>query len=184
MKYIDYKVEAWNRLQIPDDVSNEEIIEKLNEGKLPVDIGLDAGYEIEPMLDTEELMKIEHNEGEATIELIERGEDTEYGIIWSNKESGKTDTINDIQDLIKKYESYLTMSDNLNAKSSPIFADGISEVHLIEALKLDTVQIFVYGGYKFESIIHKYEVTYDELELETLWEIQDLIERAIDAEFI
>lgn len=139
------------------------------------------------MLDTEELMKTEHNEGEATIELIEKEPDTEFKTIWSNEESPtltKDDAINYIQDLVKEFGSYLTMSDDLNADSAPLFADGVTEMHEIAALKPDTVQIFVYGGYKFETLIHKYEITYDKLDLETLWEIQDLIERAAGVGFI
>jgi hypothetical protein len=83
---IDYKVTTWCKLRFDGDIKKEDIIKKLEEGYLPLDIGYNGiipgleNCEWEAINDTEDYLPPEKNDGYSTIELIDEDGD----IIWDN----------------------------------------------------------------------------------------------------
>jgi hypothetical protein len=80
-KYIDYKVTIWCRLSFNDDIDMTEIIEKLKQNTLPSELSYEFLDSVEygNLVDTEELMSVQENDGQSTIEVYE-GEK----MIWDN----------------------------------------------------------------------------------------------------
>lgn len=85
MAYIDYKVTSWVRVHI-DNSQIDEAQAMILAGDLPEDlIGELNPNEIENLIDVEEYMSIEENDGQSTIELYsERGE-----LLQSNDQNDK-----------------------------------------------------------------------------------------------
>lgn len=85
MAYIDYKVTSWVRVHI-DNSKIDEAQAMILAGDLPEDlIGELNPNEIENLIDVEEYMPIEENDGQSTIELYsERGE-----LLQSNDQNDK-----------------------------------------------------------------------------------------------
>ena len=87
---IHYKVTTWCKLKFDGDVKKEDIIKKLEEGYLPLELGYDGiipnlvNCEWEAINDTEEYLSPEENDGEATIELMEATERGWLESIWDN----------------------------------------------------------------------------------------------------
>ena len=87
---IHYKVTSWCKLKFDGNVQKEDIIKKLEEGYLPLELGYDGiipnlvNYEWEAINDTEEYLSPEENDGEATIELMEETERGWLESIWDN----------------------------------------------------------------------------------------------------
>ena len=75
--YVDIKETVWTRYYIRD-VEQEEVLNKLKEGEYPWDIS--DNVETDIMFDTSEVMKVEENEGNATIEFY----NDEDEILWDN----------------------------------------------------------------------------------------------------
>lgn len=85
MAYIDYKVTSWVRIHI-EDSQIDETQAMIRAGDSPNDLinYLDPS-EIESLIEVEEYMPIEENDGQSTIELYsERGE-----LLYSNEENDK-----------------------------------------------------------------------------------------------
>lgn len=88
---LHYKVTTWNKLIIEGNFTKEEIIEKLEQGCMPLEIGYEKilpGVEycdFENILETEEYVTLEENDGQSTIELMD-DDPTELGLkcIWDN----------------------------------------------------------------------------------------------------
>lgn len=82
---LHYKCTIWCKLKFNEDVNPKDIIEKLEKGYLPLEIGYDdiipeaSNTEWEVIDDTEEFMSVEENDGQSTIELMEEGE-----VLWDN----------------------------------------------------------------------------------------------------
>lgn len=87
---IHYKVKIWCRLKFDGDVKKEDIIKKLEEGYLPLEIGYDGivpnleSCVWEAIIDTEEYLTPEENDGYSTIKLMEETEEGWLGSIWDN----------------------------------------------------------------------------------------------------
>ncbi len=87
---IHYKVTTWAKLKFDGDVKKEDIIKKLEEGYLPLEIGYDGvipgleNCEWEAISDTEEYLAPKENDGSATIELMEETERGWLKSIWDN----------------------------------------------------------------------------------------------------
>ena len=87
---IHYLCRTWCKLKFDGDVKKEDIIKKLEEGYLPLEIGYDGvipnliNCEWEAINDTEEYLSPEENDGEATIELMEETEQGWLESIWDN----------------------------------------------------------------------------------------------------
>ena len=87
---IHYKVTTWCKLKFDGDVKKEDIIKKLEEGYLPLELGYAdvvpnlEHCEWEAINDTEEYLSPEENDGEATIELMEETEKGGLKAIWDN----------------------------------------------------------------------------------------------------
>jgi len=87
---IHYKVTTWCKLKFDGNVQKEDIIKKLEEGYLPLELGYDeiipnlVNCEWEAINDTEEYLSPEENDGEATIELMEETERGWLESIWDN----------------------------------------------------------------------------------------------------
>ena len=89
-----------------------------------------------------------------------------------------------IKDVIYTYsDGSLTMAD-LEASSSPIYKEDSDGIHLIERLHRDGVDVIVYGGHNNEQEITDYDLIYDHLETDTLIEIKNELEIAIESEII
>lgn len=89
----------------------------------------------------------------------------------------KDDIINDIKYLLGDDE--FTMGE-LEVDSSPVFKSIDQEIHLVERLNRDDVDIFVYGGYKYNTEIDEYSKVYSDLDLDTLIQIKEVLENAKD----
>jgi hypothetical protein len=89
MAYIDYKVTSWVRVYI-DNSQIDEAQKMIKHGSLPGDL-IDElePNEIENLLDVEEYLPIEENDGQATIELYsERSE-----LLYSNDQNNKDNQV-------------------------------------------------------------------------------------------
>ena len=85
---IHYKTTMWCKIILDDrKISKEEVLQKLNEGQLPLEIGFyeDINSQWEVIEDTEEFITPVENDGQSTIELMEF-QDGKLGMqcIWDN----------------------------------------------------------------------------------------------------
>lgn len=87
---IHYKVTTWCKLKFDGDVKKEDIIKKLEEGYLPLEVGYDEivpnleNCEWEAINDTEEYLSPKENDNQATIELMEETKEGCLKSIWDN----------------------------------------------------------------------------------------------------
>ena len=87
---IHYKCTTWCKLKFDGDVKKEDIIKKLKEGYLPLELGYAdvvpnlENCEWEAINDTEEYLTPEENDGYSTIELMEETEEGWLESIWDN----------------------------------------------------------------------------------------------------
>lgn len=89
----------------------------------------------------------------------------------------RLDKIRFIQESVRKNEGSLSMGE-LEADTSPVVTEGNDGMHLIEMLFEETCDVVVYGGYKLETVINEYQLTYSELSDETISEIFDIIKNS------
>jgi len=87
--------------------------------------------------------------------------------------SSKESIIEEIKNKIDEC-GWITVSE-LGSNSITYMEDG-GEIHLIEGFGNNSVTINVYGGYKYETDMGDYEVSYSKLDIDTLEEILYLIE--------
>ena len=85
---IHYKTTMWCKIILDDSkISKEKVLQKLNEGQLPSEIGFNDDINSEWMIidDTEEFITPTENDGQSTIELMEY-QDNKFGLrcIWAN----------------------------------------------------------------------------------------------------
>lgn len=85
---IHYKTTMWCKIILDENqISKEEVLQKLNEGGLPSEIGFDKNInsEWEVMEETEEFINPIENDGQATIELMEH-QSGKLGLqcVWDN----------------------------------------------------------------------------------------------------
>ena len=85
---IHYKTTMWCKIILDEDkISKEEVLQKLNEGQLPSEIGFDEDInsQWEVIYDSEEYISPIENDGQSTIELMEYQEG-KLGMqcIWDN----------------------------------------------------------------------------------------------------
>lgn len=93
-----------------------------------------------------------------------------------NMES-KEDIISDINNILdSEYNGGVSIGE-LGSDSSPIYKEDDRGIHLIEFFMEDMATVEIYGGYKQETHIDSYDITYDELSIETLVKIKDLIDK-------
>jgi rubrerythrin len=99
---------------------------------------------------------------------------------YLNKGGGnvKDSLIDEISNKVEEYGGDLSMYD-LDADSSPVYRELDQSIDLIETLYSDSVFIRRYGGYKYETELHEYEIGYDKLSEDTLIEINELLDDAI-----
>ena len=88
---IHYKCTAWCKLKFDGDVKKEDIIKKLEEGYLPLELGYDGiipeleNCEWESINDTEEYLSPKENDGQSTIELMDDDPNSSgLKCIWNN----------------------------------------------------------------------------------------------------
>lgn len=87
--------------------------------------------------------------------------------------SSKDSLIEEIKNKIDEC-GWITVSE-LGSNSIMYMEDG-GEIHLIEGFGNDSVTVNIYGGYKHETDMGDYEVSYNKLDNDTLEEILYLIE--------
>jgi len=85
---IHYKITMWCKIILDENkISKEEVLQKLNEGYLPSEIGFneDINSQWEVIEDAEEFITPSENDGQATIELMEY-QDSKIGLqsVWDN----------------------------------------------------------------------------------------------------
>lgn len=81
----------------------------------------------------------------------------------------KESNIEEIKHILDNIGSVTTQ--DLEMDSSLVFKDGSGEIHLIERFNAKDVTVVVYGGYKLETEIDDYEVSYDRLDEDMLEDI-------------
>lgn len=81
---IHYKATVWVSIKFPDEVTKEEIIERLEKGEMPLEIADQFDCEYENMTETEEYVTLEENDGQATIEVMEETEKGWLEAVWDN----------------------------------------------------------------------------------------------------
>ena len=85
---IHYKTTMWCKIILDETkISKEEVLQKLNEGYLPSEIGFDNDIDSqwEVIEDTEEFITPAENDGESTIELMEYQDGKlELQCVWDN----------------------------------------------------------------------------------------------------
>ena len=81
---IDFKITTWERVLVPEDVG-KEIFEQIKSGKIKSTNDIfnsdfnESGLECNHVLETDEQMSIEENDGQPTIEVLEN-----HAVIWDN----------------------------------------------------------------------------------------------------
>mgnify|MGYP003608650234 CR=1 FL=1 len=58
-------------MEFNGEITKEEIIKRLESGDLPLDIGATEDVEYQNILETEEYVTLEENDGQATIEVMD-----------------------------------------------------------------------------------------------------------------
>ena len=91
----------------------------------------------------------------------------------------RTELINDIKYLVEKSDGWLTMAD-MEASSSPVYQSINQEIHLIERLVNNSVNVVIYGGYKYETELGEYNIPYEKLDNSILIEIKELLDNYIE----
>ena len=85
---IHYKTTMWCKIILDETkISKEEVLQKLNEGYLPSEIGFDndINSQWEIIGETEEFITPAENDGESTIELMEyRNSKLGLQCVWDN----------------------------------------------------------------------------------------------------
>lgn len=89
---LHYKCTMWCTLQIPEGVKKKDVIKKLKQGCLPLEICYDdvipnmKDVEWSTINDTEEYLTPEQNDNQSTIELMEyqKGK-LGLQVVWSNE---------------------------------------------------------------------------------------------------
>jgi len=82
--YVDYKITSWRRIHFGDNANSERIIEIIKEEGINEILDEDLGFrEQETLLEVDEEMTLEKNNGFPTIEVYARGKFIDE-LIWSN----------------------------------------------------------------------------------------------------
>jgi len=104
----------------------------------------------------------------------------EYGTLGMTKENNLFDPkrilIREIKEIFSQYES--TTSGELALETSPSLLSTDTEVHLVERYDDESVDVVVYGGHDYSSILNEYSVSYDKLDLDVLQEVRDILVEA------
>ena len=58
----------------------------------------------------------------------------------------------------------------------PVLDEDNTDVSLIERFYSNNVEVVVYGGYKYGSEVHTFDVPYEQLDLEQVMKIRELLE--------
>jgi hypothetical protein len=121
-----------------------------------------------------------HKTGMSSLSEIER---KELENINNPTYNFREEIINDIKLIVEKYGQYITMSD-LQASTSPVYTSIDQQIHLIERLMTNQVELVAYGGYKYDTELDEYYIPYVKLNNLVLLEIKELLDNAIENEFL
>lgn len=89
---IHYKVTTWKKIIFPEKVTKEEVIKALEEGNLPEDLyQIFTGIEHEDILEVDDFVTLEDNDGESTIELFQERFDSTP--IWDNSYASEAERL-------------------------------------------------------------------------------------------
>lgn len=82
---IHYKTSMWVSISLPDDVSREEILNRLKNGESHNNIANDYDCEYIDMYETQDYISLQENNGNPTVELMDSVPGT-IGLtsIWDN----------------------------------------------------------------------------------------------------
>ena len=90
----------------------------------------------------------------------------------------RNEIIDNIKHLIEKSDGWVTMAD-MQSDTSPVYQSIGQEIHLIERLQSDSVNVVIYSGYKYDTESGDYNVPYEKLDNSTLMEIKELLDNYI-----
>ena len=93
---------------------------------------------------------------------------------WDEKESDD-DIIQYIKNTVYRNGGHISMME-LDAGASPVYDSGHDYIDLIEYLYGDTIGVTPYYGYKYQTVGDIYEVPYEDVDAELLYEIKELID--------
>ncbi len=79
-----------------------------------------------------------------------------------------------IQDKIE--ECGMISTGELYSDTDITYQEDSEGIHLIDTFYNDGVEVTIYGGYKNETVVREYGVSYEELDLDILEQIYDMIE--------
>jgi len=95
---------------------------------------------------------------------------------WSEK---NLNPIDHIKDIVNKYGGCITMRD-LQADASPVYQKWGNEIHLIERLYKNHIEVVTYGGHEYETELDEYNITYEDLKPDIIDEIKNMLDDAIE----
>jgi len=127
-KYLDYKVETWNRIHFKDDVDINKVIRELNSGIIPNDLCDDEfgfDYHENNIQNQDKFITSDENDGQSTIELY----DEDGNNLWNNDFESEIERKNEQQSIINSLESLVGRrfnKDKLEKRLFQIFGQKIT----------------------------------------------------------
>jgi hypothetical protein len=99
-------------------------------------------------------------------------------MVLSNSKNRGYDVKEDLISLIKDKVEQCGMisTGELYSDTDIMYQEDAEGIHLIDTFYNDGVEVTIYGGYKNETVVREYGVSYEELDLDILEQIYDMIE--------
>ena len=99
-------------------------------------------------------------------------------MVLSNSKNRGYDVKEDLISLIKDKVEQCGMisTGELYSDTDIMYQEDAEGIHLIDTFYNDGAEVTIYGGYKNETIIDEYGVSYEELDVDILEQIWDMIE--------
>ena len=88
---LHYKCTIWCKIKLGNEVNKTELIKKLQEGYLPLEVAYDgvvegvSNAEWETINDTEQYLSLKENDYQSTIEVMEEDDKGILHCIWNNE---------------------------------------------------------------------------------------------------
>lgn len=174
-RHIDYKATVWNRITVPDNVTDEQVLALFERHAEPYEVveGLRELSKTDPtwktLTDTEEFMHPVENDNQETMALL----DNDGNTVWSNSTT-KEEMIRQIKALVEKNDDTISTAE-LEHPYSPVYKSIQKDsVCLIENINADDVTV---RQYVHDTETDEFYVDYEELEYELVAEILELVKQ-------
>ena len=172
-RFIDYKVTRWERIHVPDALTDEQmiaILDKNVEIDMVIEDIMEATKEsplIQNVPDTVEFMHVQENDGQETMGLHDGNGVT----LWSNEHT-KEVIIGKIRAILSEHGDVSTAE--LQLDSSVVYqSNGKDNFSLIEQYRYADVGVV---AYVHETVTDEFDVDYGELSIDQLDEILEHLE--------